>query len=57
VTQTSFHLPPTNIPLTNAPTYLATNYDRQTVTTSNGSVYVGWGDMRIREPERLATTL
>jgi hypothetical protein len=56
VTQTSFHLPPTNIPLSGA-NFPATNYDRQIaqcyalgeyqgVTTSNGSVYVGWGDMR-----------
>ena len=57
VTQTSFNLPPTNIPLSNAPNFNATNYDRQiavcyalgeyqSVTTSNGSVFVGWGDMR-----------
>lgn len=57
VTQTSFHLPPTNIPLSNAPDFRATNYDRQIavcyalgeyqgITTANGSVYVGWGDMR-----------
>jgi hypothetical protein len=63
VTSTSFDLPPTNIPLSNAPNFLATNYDRQiavcyalgeyqSVTTANGSVYVGWGDMRnlITEP-------
>lgn len=63
VTSTSFNLPPTNIPLSNAPNFLATNYDRQiavcyalgeyqSVTTANGSVYVSWGDMRnlITEP-------
>jgi hypothetical protein len=63
VTSTSFNLPPTNIPLSNAPNFTATNYDRQiavcyalgeyqSVTTANGSVYVGWGDMRnqITEP-------
>jgi hypothetical protein len=63
VTSTSFNLPPTNIPLTNAPSFSATNYDRQiavcyalgeyqSVTTANGSVYVAWGDMRnlITEP-------
>lgn len=63
VTSTSFNLPPTNIPLSNAPSFRATNYDRQiavcyalgeyqSVTTANGSVYVGWGDMRnlITEP-------
>jgi hypothetical protein len=63
VTSTSFNLPPTNIPLSNAPAFAATNYDRQiavcyalgeyqSVTTANGSVYVGWGDMRnlITEP-------
>jgi hypothetical protein len=62
VTSTSFHLPPTNIPLA-GPGFPATNYDRQiavcyalgeyqSVTTANGSVYVGWGDMRnlITEP-------
>ena len=57
VTSTSSALPPTNIPLTNAPAFDATNYDRlvavcyglgeyQSVTSSNGSVYVGWGDDR-----------
>ena len=63
VTSTSFNLPPTNIPLSNAPAFSATNYDRQiavcyalgeyqSVTTANGSVYVGWGDARnlITEP-------
>jgi hypothetical protein len=63
VTSTSFNLPPTNIPLSNAPAFSATNYDRQiavcyglgeyqSVTTANGSVYVSWGDMRnlISEP-------
>jgi len=57
VTSTSSQLPPTNIPLTNAPSFAATNYDRQiavcyalgeyqSVTSANGSVYVGWGDNR-----------
>jgi hypothetical protein len=63
VTSTSFNLPPTNIPLSDFPTFRAMNYDRQiavcyalgeyqSVTTANGSVYVGWGDMRnlITEP-------
>jgi hypothetical protein len=63
VTGTSFDLPPTNIPLSNAPNFTATNYDRQiavcyalgeyqSVTTGNGSVYASWGDMRnlITEP-------
>lgn len=63
VSSTSFDLPPTNIPLTNAPNFTATNFDReiaqcyalgeyQSVTTANGAVYVGWGDMRnlITEP-------
>ncbi len=63
VTSTSFDMPPTNIPLTNAPNFTATNYDRQiavcyalgeyqSVTTANGTVYVGWGDARnlITEP-------
>ena len=63
VTSTSFNLPPTNIALSNAPAFSATNYDRQIavcyalgeyqgVTTANGSVYVGWGDARnlITEP-------
>jgi hypothetical protein len=63
VTSTSFDLPPTNIPLSNSPSFAATNYDRQiavcyalgeyqSVTTANGSVYVGWGDARnlITEP-------
>jgi hypothetical protein len=63
VTSTSFDLPPTNIPLSNAPSFAATNYDRQiavcyalgeyqSVTTANGSVYIGWGDARnlITEP-------
>jgi len=63
VTSTSSQLPPTNIPLTNAPLFRATNYDRQiavcyalgeyqSATSSNGSVYVGWGDDRnqITEP-------
>jgi hypothetical protein len=63
VTSTSSRLPPTNIPLTNAPSFSATNYDRQiavcyalgeyqSVTSANGSVYVAWGDDRnlITEP-------
>jgi hypothetical protein len=63
VTSTSMDLPPTNIPLSNAPAFLATNYDRQiavcyalgeyqSVTTANGSVYAGWGDTRnlVTEP-------
>lgn len=63
VTEVPFVLPPTNIPLTNAPSFTATNFDRliavcyslgeyQSVTTSNGAVYVGWGDARnqITEP-------
>lgn len=63
VTSTSMNLPPTNIPLSNAPAFRATNYDRniavcyalgeyQSVTTANGSVYAGWGDTRnlVTEP-------
>jgi len=64
VTSESFNLPPTNIPIpTAAQPFATTNYDRQiaqcyalgeyqSVTTANGSVYVGWGDMRnlITEP-------
>jgi hypothetical protein len=63
VSSTSFNLPPTNIPLSNAPSFLATNYDRQiavcyalgeyqSVTTANGAVYAAWGDTRnlITEP-------
>jgi hypothetical protein len=63
VSSTSFNLPPTNIPLSNAPNFSATNYDRQiavcyalgeyqSVTTANGSVYAAWGDTRnqITEP-------
>ncbi len=57
VTSTSFDLPPTNVPLSNSPNFVATNYDReiavcyalgeyQSVTTSNGTVYAAWGDMR-----------
>src|SRR5262249_1550702 len=57
VTSISMNLPPTNIPLSNAPVFSATNYDRrivvcyalgeyQSVTTANGTVYVGWGDTR-----------
>ena len=64
VTSASFNLPPTNIPIPTASNpFAATNYDRQiavcyalgeyqSVTTANGSVYVGWGDARnlITEP-------
>jgi hypothetical protein len=63
VTATPFSLPPTNIPIGNPANFGATNYDRQiavcyalgeyqSVTTANGSVYAGWGDMRnqITEP-------
>jgi hypothetical protein len=63
VTSRSMNLPPTNIPLLNAPMFSATNYDRniavcyalgeyQSVTTANGSVYAGWGDTRnsVTEP-------
>lgn len=64
VTSTSFDLPPTNIRIPTAfNPFAATNYDRQiavcyalgeyqSVTTANGSVYVGWGDARnlITEP-------
>lgn len=64
VSSTSFNLPPTNIPVpTPSNPFAATNYDRQiavcyalgeyqSVTTANGSVYAGWGDMRnpITEP-------
>lgn len=63
VTSTSMNLPPTNIPLSNAPAFAATNYDRQiqvcyalgeyqSVITANGAVYAGWGDTRnlITEP-------
>jgi len=58
VTSTSFDLPPTNIPIPSASNpFASTNYDRQiavcyalgeyqSVTTANGSVYAGWGDMR-----------
>jgi hypothetical protein len=57
VTTTSANLPPTNIPLSNAPTFASTNYDRQIavcyalgeyqgITTANGSVYTAWGDVR-----------
>jgi hypothetical protein len=57
VTSTSSFLPPTNVPLSNAPAFNATNYDRlvavcyalgeyQSVAAANGSVYVGWGDDR-----------
>ena len=63
VTSTSFDLPPSNIRLSNSPSFNATNFDRliqqcyalgeyQSVTTTNGSVYTAWGDMRnlITEP-------
>jgi hypothetical protein len=63
VTSTSMNLPPTNIPLSNAPAFAATNYDRQiavcyalgeyqSVTTASGTVYAAWGDTRnlITEP-------
>jgi hypothetical protein len=63
VTSRSMDLPPTNIPLTNSPDFTSTNYDRniavcyalgeyQSVTTTNGSVYVSWGDTRnlVTEP-------
>ena len=64
VSSESFHLPPTNIPIPSvAQPFATTNYDRQiatcyalgeyqSVTTANGSVYAGWGDMRnqITEP-------
>src|SRR5262249_58064515 len=64
VTSTSFDLPPTNIPIPSPSNpFVATNYDRQiavcyalgeyqSVTTANGSVYLGWGDARnlITEP-------
>ena len=57
VTSTSLNLSPTNIRLTNAPTFSATNYDRQiavcyalgeyqSVTSANGTVYAAWGDTR-----------
>jgi hypothetical protein len=55
VTHTPFHLAPTNIPLSNAPSFLSTNYNRvapqcyslgeyQSVLSANGRVYVAWGD-------------
>jgi hypothetical protein len=64
VTSISSNLPPTNIPIPSAAQpFATTNYDRQiqqcyalgeyqSVTTANGSVYVGWGDMRnlVTEP-------
>ena len=57
VSSESFNLPPTNIALTNAPLFSATNYDRQIavcyalgeyqgLTTANGNVYAAWGDSR-----------
>src|SRR5215469_17579342 len=63
VTSRSMNLPPTNIPLSNAFPFPASNYDRliavcyalgeyQSVTTANGTVYAGWGDTRnqVTEP-------
>jgi hypothetical protein len=63
VTSTSMKLPPTNISLSTAPPFVATNYDRQiavcyalgeyqSVVTANGTVYAGWGDTRnlVTEP-------
>ena len=63
ITSASFHLPPTNIARTNAPSFLATNFDRliavcyslgeyHGVTATDDAVYVGWGDARnqITEP-------
>ncbi len=63
VTSTSMNLPPTNIPLSNAPNFSATNYDRQiavcyalgeyqSVFAANGALNVLWGDTRnqITEP-------
>jgi hypothetical protein len=62
MTSTSMNLPPSNIPLTDAPDFLATNYipatpcyslgEYQSVTTGNGSVYTAWGDSRnlVTEP-------
>jgi hypothetical protein len=63
VSSESMNLPPTNIPLSNAPNFSATNYDRQiavcyalgeyqSVFSANGTVYVGWGDTRntIQQP-------
>ena len=63
VTSTSFDLPPSNIPLSNSPSFNATNYDRlivacyalgeyQSVTTANGATYTAWGDARnlVTEP-------
>jgi hypothetical protein len=63
VSSTSFALSPSNIPLTGAPYYYSTNFDAvwpscyslgeyQSVTTSNGAVFAGWGDTRnlITEP-------
>lgn len=57
VSSKSFDLPPSNIPLSNAPSYSATNFDiewepcwalgeYESVVTANGSVYAGWTDMR-----------
>lgn len=57
VTSTSMNLPPTNVRLSDSPSFAATNYDRQiavcyglgeyqSVTTANGAVNVLWGDTR-----------
>ena len=62
VSSTSINLPPSNIPLSDAPDFLATNYtlatpcyalgEYQSVSTANGLVYAGWGDSRrlVTEP-------
>ncbi len=63
VTTTSFTLPPTNLPLTGAPNYAATNFDRQiavcyglgeyqSLTTTDEKLNAAWGDARnlITEP-------
>jgi hypothetical protein len=63
VSSTTFDLPPSNVPLSGSPSFSATNFDRQiavcyalgeyqSVTSANGSVYVGWGDISnlITEP-------
>jgi hypothetical protein len=63
VSSTSFNLSPSNIPLSDAPNFSATNFDRQiavcyalgeyqSVTTSDGSAFASWGDTRnlITEP-------
>jgi hypothetical protein len=63
VTSRSMNLPPTNIRLSDAPSFTATNYDRQiavcyalgeyqSVFAANETVYAGWGDTRnlVTEP-------